>query len=169
MRGGLESFAAAPRDVHTDTAGCVFRGHVAGAHEDHRIPKHTCVSLSQVLLSRTGASLLMGSGTSLEEVQWQHRASEEKKQQEYESLLKSLEAADTGTKVPHLLIELRSLGFVEVQGKDTGGDLRQVGSLAQENVGGAMRLKQDVVCIPVEVTPWGCCLRGEMRSVPWNR
>jgi len=28
---------------------------------------------------------------------------------------------DQITRVPHLLIEIRSLGFVEIQGKDTGG------------------------------------------------
>lgn len=40
---------------------------------------------------------------------------------EFELSKQALAELDQTTRVPHLLIEIRSLGFVEVQGKDTGG------------------------------------------------
>ena len=40
---------------------------------------------------------------------------------EFELSKQALAELDQTTRVPHLLLEIRSLGFVEVQGKDTGG------------------------------------------------
>jgi len=42
-------------------------------------------------------------------------------QQEYEADKKLMVALDARTEIPHLLIELRSLGFIEICGKDMGG------------------------------------------------
>ena len=41
--------------------------------------------------------------------------------EEFEHTKKAMEDLDQNTRVPHLLIEIRSLGFVEIQGKNTGG------------------------------------------------
>eukprot|EP00439_Symbiodinium_sp_Y106_P061959 s3343_g9.t1 len=39
----------------------------------------------------------------------------------YEKRMEALQRLDLQTRVPHVLIEIRSLGFVEMQGKNTGG------------------------------------------------
>lgn len=44
-----------------------------------------------------------------------------------------MQELDQTTRVPHLLIEIRSLGFVEVQGKDTGGIYERLGKWLVEN------------------------------------
>lgn len=41
--------------------------------------------------------------------------------EEFELGKQALQELDQTTRVPHLLIEIRSVGFVEIQGKDTGG------------------------------------------------
>ena len=40
---------------------------------------------------------------------------------------------DQLTRVPHLLLEIRSLGFVEIQGKDTGGIYKRLGEWLVEH------------------------------------
>ena len=37
--------------------------------------------------------------------------------------------------MPHLLIELRSLGFIEICGKDTGGIYQRLGAWLNKNFG----------------------------------
>lgn len=63
----------------------------------------------------------MGSCQSKEEVEGRLTAAEEDIKQEFELSKQALKDLDQITRVPHLLIEIRSLGFVEIQGKDTGG------------------------------------------------
>lgn len=46
---------------------------------------------------------------------------DQRRKQTYEAECAAFEQLDSQTKVPHLLIELRNLGFIEIQGKNTGG------------------------------------------------
>ena len=48
---------------------------------------------------------------------------------EYELDKQAFQDLDQTTRVPHLLIEIRSLGFVEIQGKDTGGIYKRLEAL----------------------------------------
>eukprot|EP00971_Amphidinium_carterae_P017990 354529-Amphidinium_carterae.1 len=63
----------------------------------------------------------MGIGPSKEEIEAKLQAEEDKLKREWESSKLAVATLDSKTRVPHLLIEIRSLGFVEIQGKDTGG------------------------------------------------
>lgn len=56
-----------------------------------------------------------------EELQASLRAVDARRQAQWQADQELFKALDARTKVPHLLIELRSLGFVEVCGKDAGG------------------------------------------------
>ena len=47
----------------------------------------------------------------------------------YELDKQAFQDLDQTTRVPHLLIEIRSLGFVEIQGKDTGGIYKRLEAL----------------------------------------
>ena len=65
----------------------------------------------------------MGLGTSQEQedIGLKLRQREKQNRADAEKEKATMAMLDLRTKVPHLLIELRNLGFVEVQGKDTGG------------------------------------------------
>ena len=49
------------------------------------------------------------------------RSSTSRWQQEYEEDQRLMAALDARTEIPHLLVELRSLGYIEICGKDMGG------------------------------------------------
>ena len=66
-------------------------------------------------------SVGMGVNNSKEEIEAKVQQHNGKLIQEYKRRRDVLQKLDQQTRVPHLLIEIRSLGFVEVQGKDTGG------------------------------------------------
>ena len=126
------------------------------AHEDHRIRKHTCVSLSQVLLSRTGASLLMGSGGRAG--RWKKSvAAQGQRGEEATGVRVSAEVVGGGGRRHQSAAPFDRAPVLGLRGSSRQGhgrDLRQVGSLAQENVGGDA-LEADIVCFPVEVDE--CC------------
>jgi len=56
-------------------------------------------------------------------------------QQEYEADKKLMVALDARTEIPHLLIELRSLGFIEICGKDMGGIYQRLEEWMSQNWG----------------------------------
>eukprot|EP00438_Fugacium_kawagutii_P001714 Skav202856 [mRNA] locus=scaffold2311:209334:211474:+ [translate_table: standard] len=84
----------------------------------------------------------MGSMQSKEDVEARLAAAEEDIKQEFELSKQALQDCarelqridlDQITRVPHLLIEIRSLGFVELQGKDTGGIYQRLDQWFKEN------------------------------------
>ncbi|CAE7459342.1 pme-5, partial [Symbiodinium natans] len=68
-----------------------------------------------------------------EEVEAAVAENEETKKQAYETRMEKLKLLDQQTRVPHLLIELRSLGFVEIQGKNTGGIYDKLSNWLKKN------------------------------------
>eukprot|EP00928_Gymnodinium_smaydae_P041832 TRINITY_DN28263_c0_g3_i2.p1 TRINITY_DN28263_c0_g3~~TRINITY_DN28263_c0_g3_i2.p1 ORF type:complete len:1012 (-),score=145.17 TRINITY_DN28263_c0_g3_i2:563-3598(-) len=54
---------------------------------------------------------------------------------QYEEDKRLMEALDARTEVPHLLIELRSLGFIEICGKDMGGIYNRLATWLEETWG----------------------------------
>ena len=79
----------------------------------------------------------MGCGPSREEIVAELEAEDERMRRAYEQRQAALAALDKKTLVPHLLVELRSLGFVEIQGKDTGGVYGKLDAWLRTNWGAA--------------------------------
>mmetsp|Transcript_56442 Transcript_56442/g.175098 ORF Transcript_56442/g.175098 Transcript_56442/m.175098 type:complete len:880 (-) Transcript_56442:72-2711(-) len=63
----------------------------------------------------------MGGEPSKENLQARIDAEESELAAEHQNAVRALQELDAKTKVPHLLIEIRSFGFLELQGKNTGG------------------------------------------------
>lgn len=63
----------------------------------------------------------MGAGGSKDELQARLDEQRQQEKARYESQMAIIGQFDQRTKVPHLLIELRNVGFVEICGKDLGG------------------------------------------------
>jgi len=63
----------------------------------------------------------MGNEGSKQEIQTRIDQQREQERTYFDQQMQILKQLDTRTKVPHLLIELRNLGYVEICGKDLGG------------------------------------------------
>eukprot|EP00434_Breviolum_minutum_P036229 symbB.v1.2.032095.t1/scaffold3754.1/size70833/6 len=98
----------------------------------------------------------MGSFQSKEDVEAALQEEEDKIKKEFELSKEALKELDQTTRVPHLLIEIRSLGFVEVQGKDTGGIYERLGKWLVENWK-VQEKTQDIVELCNEDQDCGCC------------
>lgn len=83
----------------------------------------------------------MGCGQSYEEISREIQAAEERYRKDHAQQV--LSELDAQTRVPHLLVEVRSLGFVELQGKNTGGIYEKLGAWLR-NTWGAEVLDKDL-------------------------
>mmetsp|Transcript_53912 Transcript_53912/g.128407 ORF Transcript_53912/g.128407 Transcript_53912/m.128407 type:complete len:891 (+) Transcript_53912:55-2727(+) len=75
----------------------------------------------------------MGQRQPREEIQAGLEKDEATIKEDWEKSKVAFAAIDHQTRVPHLLIEVRSLGFVEIQGKDTGGIYQKLDQWLQQN------------------------------------
>lgn len=88
---------------------------------------------------------------------------------QYESQLAVLSQHDARTKVPHLLIELRSLGYIEVCGKDTGGIYERLRTYLTQN----FRCSPATLCLRSQADlSCGCCVTQSQAMLPmqdWDK
>jgi len=97
-------------------------------------------------------------------------AADEQMHQEYDSQMQLLAQHDQRTKLPHLLIELRSLGFIEVCGKDTGGIFERLRNFFQSPPWNGQNVTQ--VLKPVATVEFGCCVQEQkllQEMKPWDQ
>lgn len=113
----------------------------------------------------------MGNNMPLEQIQQQIDAEEQYTKTRFESQMAILRTLDDKTKVPHLLIELRNLGFVEICGKDTGAIYQRLDGWLRNNLGCAPSTS---TLKTAAITVNGCCgpenQRGEqvIPRQPWD-
>ncbi|CAJ1379214.1 unnamed protein product [Effrenium voratum] len=98
----------------------------------------------------------MGDCQTKEQVTERLEAEEEQLKRDFELSLEALKECDQLTRVPHLLIEIRSLGFVEIQGKDTGGIYQKLDSWLKQHWR-ATEKTQDLILKCAEEQTCGCC------------
>ncbi|CAE7208797.1 tank-1 [Symbiodinium sp. CCMP2592] len=95
-------------------------------------------------------------GEPSKEVEGRLARQEEKLKQDFELSKEALRELDQLTRVPHLLLEIRSMGFVEIQGKDTGGIYQRLDQWLKEHW--KMQDKQeDLIEVCKEEENCGCC------------
>ncbi|OLP89094.1 Poly(ADP-ribose) polymerase pme-5 [Symbiodinium microadriaticum] len=95
-------------------------------------------------------------GEPSKDVQERVARQEEKLKQDFELSKEALRELDQQTRVPHLLLEIRSMGFVEIQGKDTGGIYQRLDQWLKEHW--KMQEKQeDLIQVCKEEADCGCC------------
>jgi hypothetical protein len=99
----------------------------------------------------------MGGEQSLQQEQARIDARDEQMHQQFDSQMALLAQHDQRTKLPHLLVELRNLGFIEVCGKDTGGIFERLRGFFQSPPWNGQAVSQ---CLkPVAAMECGCCVK----------
>mmetsp|Transcript_40343 Transcript_40343/g.94826 ORF Transcript_40343/g.94826 Transcript_40343/m.94826 type:complete len:894 (+) Transcript_40343:102-2783(+) len=98
----------------------------------------------------------MGAGQSREQAQDIIDTLDAVLKREWEKSKVSLASIDQRTRVPHLLIEVRSLGFVEIQGKDTGGIYQKLDQWLRQNWR-VEKLEMHVQMLVNSEETCGCC------------
>eukprot|EP00928_Gymnodinium_smaydae_P089147 TRINITY_DN73148_c0_g1_i1.p1 TRINITY_DN73148_c0_g1~~TRINITY_DN73148_c0_g1_i1.p1 ORF type:complete len:927 (-),score=122.21 TRINITY_DN73148_c0_g1_i1:98-2878(-) len=101
----------------------------------------------------------MGCGKSKEQIASELADEERRHVTAHEAEKEALRDLDQRTRVPHLLVELRNLGFVEIQGKDTGGIYGRLDAWFKETWG----LKTMTNDIVVEGTEEDCCCESSVK------
>lgn len=111
----------------------------------------------------------MGGEASREERAQQLEQMNQQMKQQFEAQREVLKLSDQRTKVPHLLIELRNLGYIEVCGKDIGGIYERLGNWLKQT----FRCQPVQLCLRPEATlQCGCCVQDESRMLPiqeWDK
>ncbi|CAJ1445964.1 unnamed protein product, partial [Effrenium voratum] len=90
---------------------------------------------------------------------------EEQLKQDFELSLQAFKECDQLTRVPHLLIEIRSLGYVEIQGKDTGGIYQKLDAWLTKHWRAKETTQTIIAQCEEEATPETCCCGWEEEYV----
>jgi hypothetical protein len=105
----------------------------------------------------------MGGEASREQRQQQLVAQNDQMRQTHESQMAILAQHDQRTKVPHLLIELRSLGYIEVCGKNIGGIYERLSQWLPQT----FRCQPAALCFqPQAGLQCGCCVQDQNHMLP---
>lgn len=100
----------------------------------------------------------MGGEESRMQRQNQLDAQDEQVRSTYEQQMAVINQLDQRTKIPHLLIELRSLGYIEVCGKNTGNIYERLGQWLQKT----FRCSPTQMCFqPQASLECGCCVQEQ--------
>eukprot|EP00440_Ansanella_granifera_P069279 gb/GFBE01075162.1/.p1 GENE.gb/GFBE01075162.1/~~gb/GFBE01075162.1/.p1 ORF type:complete len:921 (+),score=206.60 gb/GFBE01075162.1/:1-2763(+) len=105
----------------------------------------------------------MGVEQSKQDLQNRIDASREHERQNYESQMAIVRQMDQRTKVPHLLIELRSLGYIEICGKDIGGIYSKLDNFFKTNF---RATETQVVMRTGAAVECGCCVQQGYQMLP---
>lgn len=105
----------------------------------------------------------MGGQASVDQRNQQLVSMDANMRQQHEAQTAIIAQLDQRTKVPHLLIELRSLGYIEVCGKNIGGIYERLGTWLQQN----FRCQPATMCFQTQADlNCGCCVQDQNRMMP---